>query len=267
MAIPSNYQNNSEMYRSIKTKSGYTFFGGKYLWVISSSCEKYDENGNIIKDIAEHSPDREYKYNSAGLLDSIFTYDKKAFQSLETFYYMDTLKTKELVFGWVKGEWKLENARTYSYDDQNRLISISGVSYTPSMDTGSYSYSVITYGKGYQKKERNSVYISSIDTLRRYNTEQKFIKDGKVVLKVEDDKDSIIYDYNDKGYLVSEVRTNGSIKQENKFKYDDSGNRIESFVDIDDGYLTSFEYDKFDRLVREKRTGGMFPYVVSYIYD
>lgn len=94
-----------------------------------------------------------------------------------------------------------------------------------------------------------------------------YFDDGLKIKEIDFPNDTTFYKYDKDLYLTDEIFRNGGFEQHHKFWYDENGNKIKSFFDMDNGYYTFYEYDDCNRLVREQRGRGIFPVVVEYKYE
>ena len=70
------------------------------------------------------------------------------------------------------------------------------------------------------------------------------------------------YKTNKKGQIIEEKeKSKDFVSQNNKYWYDQNGNKIKTVLDIDNGETYTFKYDKNNRLLKE-RLSGNFLYVL-----
>ena len=122
----------------------------------------------------------------------------------------------------------------YSYNDANMLTSLVNKKGTTTYSTYSYNYNL----------------------------------DGNINRKVESGK-TTDYVYDGTGRLSNEKITNGSAVTNMAYGYDNAGNRSSLTVTGTENYVTTYSYDKNNRLLKDskKNNGASYADVTLYSYD
>ncbi|MFQ8688152.1 MAG: RHS repeat domain-containing protein [Lachnospirales bacterium] len=122
----------------------------------------------------------------------------------------------------------------YSYNDANMLTSLVNKKGTTTYSTYSYNYNL----------------------------------DGNINRKVESGK-ATDYVYDGTGRLSNEKITNGSAVTNMTYGYDNAGNRSSLTVTGTENYVTTYSYDKNNRLLKDskKNNGASYADVTLYSYD
>ena len=122
----------------------------------------------------------------------------------------------------------------YSYNDANMLTSLVNKKGTTTYSTYSYNYNL----------------------------------DGNINRKVESGKITD-YIYDGTGRLSNEKITNGSAVTNMAYGYDNAGNRSSLTVTGTENYVTTYSYDKNNRLLKDskKNNGASYADVTLYSYD
>ncbi len=201
------------------------------------------------------------EYSVGSKYDIYYTYDKN-----------DNIKT-----GKTRGGVTTE----YSYNDANMLTSLVNKKGTTTYSTYSYNYNLdgninrkVESGKAtdyvYDGNDANMLtsLVNKKGTTTYSTYSYNYNLDGNINRKVESGK-ATDYVYDGTGRLSNEKITNGSAVTNMAYGYDNAGNRSSLTVTGTENYVTTYSYDKNNRLLKDskKNNGASYADVTLYSYD
>jgi hypothetical protein len=266
--------------KKITETSGLCFGGRRNVWTIRKSEQIFNPKGQLI----------EYNFYGRNILRSKILYTYNDFDSLiRTEHFDSTLKIEEI--------------ETYTYNAQKKhLTDIYYKINTISGDTNITEKTTWYYdalGRRYKKRiETDEYYVGTphnpthtrvkIDV---FNSQGLIIRDTFYSIRdtmtstditeyLYDEKnnriakfgsDSIYYKRNEKGQITEEyLKDKDYSRIKAQYHYDERGNKIKTLLNIDDGFLYEFVYDKNNKLVKEYRPDSfllLFQFCVIYDYE
>jgi hypothetical protein len=248
--------------KKITETKGLCFGGKRKIWTLDKSEKMFNQKGQLI----------DYRFYGRRI-DSKIVYAYNEFDSLVKATHFDEAL-------------KIEEIYNYTYDNQNRHL--TDVNYRIDTRNGDTTYTRKTtwyydeYGRQYKKiietDEKyigqryipthtviktnvfnlkgliiRDTYYSKSDTTRFTNITE-YLYDEKNNRIAKFGSASIYYKRNEKGQLVEEYLKNKDYtRTKAKYWYDERGNKIKTFLKIDDGLTYEFQYDKNDKLIKEYR--------------
>jgi hypothetical protein len=266
--------------KKVAQTHGLCFGGRRNVWTVRKFEENFNHKGQLI----------EYRFYSRGVLVGKTIYAYNDFDSI--------MRTEKF-----DRENKIEEVDEYTYDTRKRhLTDIHYKINTISGDTNITEKTTWFYdalGRRYKKQvETDEYYVGTphnpTHTMVKtdvFNSQGLIIRDTFYSIRdtmtstditeyLYDEKnnriakfgsDSIYYKRNEKGQLIEEYLKNKDYTRiEAQYHYDERGNKIKTLLNIDDGFLYEFVYDKNNKLVKEYRPDSflwVFQFCVIYDYE
>jgi len=255
--------------KKIKETRCLYLFGKRNIFDVRKYETLYDNKGKLIEHIFyngdEISERISYSYTKFDSLEKTVTLQKII--RLETNLLMptkveiwiyDSLKRKNqnLVYycNVSKGDSTLDEKTTWEYDDKNRIKKTTLETFTGSFPT---IYITVSH--------YNSKGLLSADSMiEQCNTKEVKYQELNINEYLYDNQgfnvttiqkgstygnDTIYYKRNIRGQILEQRSVKlGTV---DKFLYDESGNKIESYIDYEGGHTYKFIYDKYNRIVKE----------------
>ena len=173
---------------------------------------------------------------------------------------------------------------SYSFDSKGRLYMFSNQSASEYSSGGDYDI-YYTYDKNdniktgktragvtteYNYNDANMLtsLVNKKDSTTYSTYSYNYNLDGNINRKVESGK-ATDYVYDGTGRLSNEKITNGSAVTNMTYAYDNAGNRSSLTVTGTENYVTTYSYDKNNRLLKDskKNNGASYADVTLYSYD
>ena len=173
---------------------------------------------------------------------------------------------------------------SYSFDSKGRLYMFSNQSASEYSTGGDYDI-YYTYDKNdniktgktragvtteYNYNDANMLtsLVNKKDSTTYSTYSYNYNLDGNINRKVESGK-ATDYVYDGTGRLSNEKITNGSAVTNMAYAYDNAGNRSSLTVTGTENYVTTYSYDKNNRLLKDskKNNGASYADVALYSYD
>lgn len=258
---------------------GLYLFGKRKVWTIDKSEEFFNSKGQLTEHLF---------YNNDGTCESKYLYKYTSFDSLEKIIWLtgehltpqqieiwtyDSSKRKnkkllyEITNAKIQPDTFLYEKEIYQYDTANRLYKTTSKSY----------YSESIYIKTYTFNYEGFIISDTFYTESKYDTSTdvtNYTYNSLGHIRTEFgglSHDSMYYQTDSKGRIIEKKEQYGNfVRTCNKYWYDERGNQIKSFLDINDGYTYEYKYDKNNRLLKEYRAGGflfILKYCVIYKYE
>lgn len=258
--------------KKITETTGLYLFGKRKIWTFSKSEKIYNQTGKLIEHLFYDGKNCDNKYLYAytefdSLVKStwltgkdltpqdlkIWTYDSlnRKYQNLE----FEISKIELDTFLNEKTTWYHDNNgkryKTIVEHFSNRYPTTEVIIMTDNFDNAGLIISDTFYSAN---QFDTSIYITQYTYDSLHHIKTKF---GGL------SNDSIYYQTNNKGQIIEEKQQYGNfVRTCNKYWYDEKGNKIKTFLDIDNGHTYKYEYDDYHKLIREYRPGS-FLFILS----
>jgi hypothetical protein len=275
-----NNDNNSST-RPVKkiTKASALLLGGKIpIWTFGKSVAEYNVKGQLLST----------SYYNSQVCDSKYVYTYTPFDSLQQTVWLtgerlqaqrierqvyDSLNRlhQKLVYQInLKADTTLEEKTIYLYNHKNQRVK----SVNHLFNTADTSVTTAVFAYHYNPQGRvvtsaftfRALYIPTSTTLTHYSYDPK----GRRLTKLEEKGDSIYYIRNGKGQLIEERKRSYPLTLTDKYWYDERGNKIKTYLDIDEGHIYEYAYDSQNRL-RKAFSPGSFLFLLkgfeTYTYE
>lgn len=267
--------------KKITKTTGLYLFGKRKIWTFSKSEEIYNQSGKLIEHLTYDGKNCEDKYLYAytefdSLVKSTWlTGNDLTPQDLKIWTY-DSLNRKyqNLAFeiSKIDSDTFLHEKTTWHYDQNGRR----------------YKAIIEHFSNRYPRTEMSTIMTDNFNTngllvsnthysashfdTSTYITQYTYDANNHIKTKFGGlSNDSIYYKTNERGQIIEEKVQFGSfVRTCHKYLYDGKGNKIKTFLDFDNGYVYEFEYDNFNRLIKEYRAGNLLFILkpcVTYEYE
>lgn len=254
--------------KKITKTTGLYLLGKRKIWTFDKHIEYYNSKGQLT---------RNDWYNGEDSIHWSYIY---------AYYPFDSLYK----ISWLTGsDLSVQKITEYKYDSLHRLIKKTESSVNKrTNDTTVYEIDRYYYDSLGRNHHSIMKHFSTPDTttsffLKNYNTSGKVIQkihqtrtnqqnrekyittytyDERGFIKYEFgglSNDSLYYKTNDKGQVIEKKEQYGDfVRTCDKYWYDEYGNEVKTFLDIDSGHTYDFIYDKNNRLLIEYRPWSFF---------
>lgn len=224
-----------------------------------------------------------YKDNSGLYSDEFFTLDGAEYRIRRLYNDADQLQYVQCFKSGMKNSIYTKN---YNFDSKGRIYMFGSQSASEYGDSTNYNYNAYyTYDKNdnitsvkvnnglettYSYNDANMltalVNKKSTTTISSYS--YSYNLDGNISRKTENGK-TTDYIYDGTGRLSNEKITKGTAITNMSYSYDMAGNRSYLTVTGSENYVTSYSYDKNNRLLKEskRKNGASYADLTLYTYD
>jgi hypothetical protein len=170
----------------------------------------------------------------------------------------------------LDADTSLEEKTAYFYNQKNqpvqtvhRIFNRQDTSVTTSVFAYCYNPQGLVATRAHTFRAQ---YIPTRTTTTQYSYDSK----GHLLAKLEESGDSIYYIRNVKGQLIEKRHPTHPLTLTDKYWYDEWGNKIKTYLDIDEGRIYEFAYDSQNRL-RKAYSPGSFLFLLkgceTYSYE